>query len=317
MTLHQQNFRAPIKFVFIGKKRPYNTYMIRRYTPQDVPQLVMFFSECYPDDSHSGRDVRNRISHIRSLGGLAWVVALEDGEIAAFAWITPVPGLPHIAELEGGVAVRWRRQGYGSRLLQHILVDLKGSQFKQLSFAVERLDSPAACLLQQQKFFVEHSENVLWCENITNLPVLTQKAGAQVVTFDRKTAVAHFTQLYNNIFRSHTWYQPYTAPEVADLLMDPDEMLFLKINTEISGFAWLNMIEDHTGVIEPLGIGGNFQGLGYGRYLLTAAMHKLAQQGAQRLQIGAWANNQPALHLYHSLGFQHHKTVTYLAHDLC
>ncbi len=290
--------------------------MIRRYDPQDTAQLAAIFSECYPDDPHSVDEFRKRINYIQPLGSLVWVVE-SSAEIAAFAWITPVPGLPHIAELEGGVALRWRRQGLGSDLLRHILFDLEGFQFKQVSFAVERLDSPAACLLQQQNFFVEHSESVLWCEDVTNLPVLAPKVDAQVVTLDRKTAVAHFTQLYGTIFKSYPWYQPYTAREVADILDKSAELLFLNIDAEINGFAWLHMSEERTGIIEPFGIGEKYQGQGYGRYLLTTAMHKLTQQGAKRLQIGAWANNQPALHLYQSLGFQQHKTVTYLAYDFC
>lgn len=295
--------------------------MIRQYQPQDAAVLAHIFSDLYPDAPQSVEEFRDRVVHIKLLGGLVWVLELDEKEVAGFAWVVPVPGLPHIAEMEGGIMAQRQRQGWGTSLLQRIMIDLKHSQFKQLSYPVECLKSPAACLLQQQQFFEEHSEWVLMRNNVADLPGLPAKADAQVVTFGRATAVSHFTQLYTQIFKPYPWYQPFTEREVADLLDVPTDILFLDINNEISGFAWLHINEDHTGVdhlgvIEPFGIAEKYQGQGYGRYLLSSAMFKLVQRGAQRLQIGAWTDNQAALHLYQSLGFQHQKTITYLAYDL-
>ncbi len=78
----------------------------------------------------------------------------------------------------------------------------------------------------------------------------------------------------------------------------------------------LRLDSEGTGIVEPLGILPAYQNQGYGRCLLTAAMRVLAQRGAERIEIGAWRDNERAIDLYRSLGFRHKKTITYLAYNL-
>ena len=254
-----------------------------------------------------------RLDHIYAVGGRIW--ALDLGAAVGYAWAAPIPGLEQLAELEGGILPRWQNQGWGSRMLARILADLQGSTFQQVTCGVEQLDSPAARLLLRHHFFVEHVEWVLR-RKIEDAPPLVDKSGVKVVTFDRKTAVSEFTQLYNQIFDGYAWNQPFTLLEVDNLLDHPGDILFLAVQGGLVGLAWLHLEPDQTGVIEPFGIVKDWQGQGYGRYLLINAMSQLLKKGARRLQIGAWRDNEPAIQLYQNLGFQYHKSITYLAANL-
>ncbi len=137
-----------------------------------------------------------------------------------------------------------------------------------------------------------------------------------IATRSREQAIPLLLRLYEASFSGLPWDQPYSAAEVAALLREPEDILFLQRGDEQIGFAWLQMERDEIGVIEPLGIVRGRQGQGYGRILLQTAVRELARRGAARAQIGAWLENEAAIGLYTSLGFAHYQTTTYLAYDL-
>ena len=240
-----------------------------------------------------------------------WVVV--NGRFLAYLTLLPVPGLDGVFELEGGVHPQWQRQGIGSWLWTSIQAQLNHTPIHQLSYCVTDMNSPTAHFLQKHGFTVEHEEWELIRPFLTNLPPVTDLPNVRSATFsNRNRAIKTFCTLYDNSFATYPWYQPYTAAEVAATLATSQDILFLRRDDIPIGFAWLH-IEDGIGEIEPFGIVDAWQGHGYGRILLTAALHQLAQHGATSAQIGAWHNNAPALHLYQSLGFQHTNTLTYLA----
>ncbi|MCP4425482.1 MAG: GNAT family N-acetyltransferase, partial [Chloroflexi bacterium] len=124
----------------------------------------------------------------------------------------------------------------------------------------------------------------------------------------RTEAMRHFRALYDQSFGPAPWYQPYSADEVDATLENPADILFLFKDDASIGFAWLQKE-----AIEPIGIVPGERGRGYGRFLLLAALHKLKQRGAAQAQIGVWRENETAVSLYQSFGFQHQKTLAYLA----
>ncbi|MEZ4646414.1 MAG: GNAT family N-acetyltransferase [Chloroflexota bacterium] len=145
--------------------------------------------------------------------------------------------------------------------------------------------------MQKHGFTVEHEEWELIRPFLTNLPPITDLPNVRSATFsNRNRAIKTFCTLYDNSFATYPWYQPYTAAEVAATLATSQDILFLRRDDIPIGFAWLH-IEDGIGEIEPFGIVDAWQGHGYGRILLTAALHQLAQHGATSAQIGAWHNN--------------------------
>jgi len=262
-------------------------------------------------------------SRLRQSNGRVWIVANEQGTAVGYALTTPVPGLPGLLELDGHILPQQQRKGYGRFLLQHVLQDLAKTNAWQLSHSVTDVNTPAAHFLRACGFFVEHEEWTMVNEQLamSNEQTALDNCSLFIVHSDWATAVPTFLSLYHKAFSPHPWYQPFTPTEVQATLAHPTDLLFLQSpipnlqSPSPIGFAWLRQ-DGTASEIEPIGIVPAWQGKGYGRILLTAALQQLAQRGATAVQITTWRSNTAAIHLYQSLGFQHNHTITYLAYNL-
>ena len=288
--------------------------MIRPYVTADGPQLVTIHNSVYPDSVHTTSSFGDYVAGTRALGGFVWVIG--NPAVVGYGSVTPVPGLPGIAELAGCIAVDQQRKGLGSRLLTSMLDKCRDSNIRQVTFSVDRLESPAASFLRQHYFFAEHEE---WIMMFGEMAMVLQEncpGPVKLQTYARQTAVSLFCRLYEESFSGLAWDQPYSELEVVERLDHADELLFLMLEGQAVGFAWTKLDSEGRGVVEPLGIVPTHQNRGYGRCLLTSAMRVLVNRGAKRIEIGAWRDNEKAIELYRSLGFQRYKTITYLAFNL-
>ena len=288
--------------------------MIRSYADEDAPQLAAIHNGIYPENVYSPDGFREFVEGTLAGGGLVWVVG--DSVLSGYAVITPVPGLQGVGDLAGCIAPERQRCGLGSRLLHFMFEELQGSDFRQIAHCVTELESPGACFLQDHDFFVEHEEWLMDLDDVYRLSDVASNNQAHLKVFSRATAVSLFCRLYEESFSGLPWDQPFTSVEVSTALNDANDMLFLTLNGEAIGFAWVNLNPIGNGLIEPMGIIPAYQQKGYGRVLLLGATRELISRGAQRVEIGAWRDNQAAVQLYQSLGFRHRKTFTYLAFNL-
>ena len=289
---------------------------IRVYQAEDAAKLCQIHNQIDGDGSITAVDFHNNLLAYEH----QWV-GLVAGEVVGYTAVSTVPGLPHIRVLHGFIAPRWQRQGLGSQLLQHLLEDLRREvhlQFSlptlQLSQCIHDTNSAVYHFLRHHNFTIEHEEQHLLLQS-PNLPI-TQSPNLLISTLPRSQAISQFITLYDKSFGPHPWYQPYTAGEAAALLYAPQDLLFLYHLQEPIGFAWAKMVARAAGEVEPIGIIEKWQGRGYGRFLLQAAIHNLTTRGATRVYIGTWDSNKPALHLYRSLGFEPDHTLTYLAYEV-
>lgn len=242
--------------------------------------------------------------------GRIWVITLNDS-VVGYAAIAPVPGLPHMADLYGFIVLLYQNQGLGTQLLNHLIAQLPATPFRQLSFAVPALDAETAVFLQHRGFYLEHTELTL----TRVLPFQYPVASSPKLSFGRYSKAKSaflFSSLYDQSFAGLSWHQPYTPAEVKRRLFDPADILFLLENGNPIGFAWLHA----NGEIEPVGIVKEAQGKGNGRFLLQTALHQLSRRNCPTASLTVWQNNEPALHLYKSLGFQPVETRYYLAYNL-
>ncbi len=287
--------------------------MIRTYLAEDAPQLAAIHNRVYTKDTHDEGSFREMMADALD-DGLAWVIG--EPPLFGYAMVTPVPGLPGVGDLAGCIAPERQRQGLGSELLRFVLAALRGGDYRQIAHAVTDLDGPAASFLRAHEFFVEHEEWVMELNDLSGLPDGPDDARVRLQAYPRATAVPLFCRLYEESFSGLPWNQPFSQAEVAATLNDAGNMHFLMLNGEAVGFAWSAVHLDGKGVIEPLGILPAYQGQGYGRVLLQMVLRELASRGAKKVEIGAWRDNQAAIHLYESLGLRRRKTVTYLAFNL-
>ena len=288
--------------------------MIRSYMRADGRYLAAIHNTVFPNSRHTPLSFGEFVAGTKALGGSVWII--EDSVIAGYGSVTPVPGLSGLAELDGCIATDRQRQGLGSALLTSMLQNLKGSTISQVAYGVEKIASPTALFFEKHHFFVEHEEWILAYFAGTKMAQWGRPDKVTIKTFTRNTAVTQFCNLYQKSFSGLPWDQPYSVDEVQDTLDYAADLQFLMLDGEAIGFAWTKLDAQGRGVIEPLGIIPPYQNRGYGRYLLTSTMRLLLNKGAKRIEIGAWRSNERAVELYRSVGYQHVKTITYLAYNL-
>lgn len=134
--------------------------------------------------------------------------------------------------------------------------------------------------------------------------------------FPLPTAIPLFCRLYAACFTGLPWNQPFTEAEVAATVQNSEDLLFLLEEDVPIGFVWLRPQANNTVQLEPIGIIPEKQGQGYGRTLLHLVLAQLAARRVTAVTLGVWANNKPALHLYHSLGFRQTESMVYLAYNV-
>lgn len=281
-----------------------DTLSVRPYRPEDLDA--------------AGRIERGSyyyLEEVRARGGLALLLC-QGQQMVGYAAATPLPGLPHHYDLQLCIAQNRRRQGYGRFLWQQFVPYLRTAGVRIVSARVLKLEEPTARFLQQQSFFLEHSEWEMVRDNLADVHPVVWPAGFALQTYSAARAAHYFRDLYEKAFREDPSYQPYESDEeVVQELPQGRNMLFLTKEGRPVGVVWLRLA-GRTGRIEPIGLAPEYQGRGLGRLLLQAALYALWQRGCHRAQLGVWTSNERAIHLYQQAGFRHVSGRYYLAYEI-
>jgi ribosomal protein S18 acetylase RimI-like enzyme len=291
---------------------------IRSYRAEDAARLSQIHNQFPGNNPLTATDF-----HADALGYEHACVGVVESRVVGYAAVSTVPGLPHLRLLQGFIAPAWQRQRVGSQLLHYLIRDLKLESRKgrvettlQLSYCTNDTSSAVYHFLRFHHFFIEHEEEHLILPSPPYPLAPTLPYACRLQSLSRSQVVTQFIHLYDQCFGLHPWYQPYSAEEVAALLPQSQDLLFLYYEDKPIGFVWARMLEEGVAEIEPMGVLGPWQGRGFGRFLLQSAIHILASRGVSHIHIGTWAQNKAALHLYRSLGFQPDYTLTYLAYTI-
>ncbi|MFZ1397779.1 MAG: GNAT family N-acetyltransferase [Candidatus Promineifilaceae bacterium] len=243
------------------------------------------------------------------LDGRFWTIT-QQAQPIGYAALLPLPGLPHLFELTGGIDPPFQRQGAGS-YLWHTMRQTLGRPAlatgagPEITYTVPNLDTPTARFLRHHQFTLEHEE---WTMRLTGLPgveVNPPHRDGQLMMLGQDTAVRTLPALYERCFVGTPWFQAYTPAEVAATWEPGDQLWTLTDENKPVGFAWLRFPESGAVEIEPIGIVREKQGMGYGRFLLTSLLQLLQKRGIETVSLGVWANNATAVRLYQSVGFHY------------
>jgi ribosomal protein S18 acetylase RimI-like enzyme len=294
---------------------PSDNYEIHDYRPGEAAALFVVHAAIASAEAGQLVVWTEGLEERLETGGRAWVVA-HGGRLAGYAAADPIPGLPGVYELTGGIIPPLRRRGLGVRLLRHVQAQSAASGFHQLSCRVESLEDEVAAFLLRRGFFVEHEECLLELADLSGMPPVLASPPGDLLSYPESRAAVEFCRVYETCFDDTPWSQPYTEMEVVAALARPEDLLFLTIDGAAVGVVWHEVLPDGRGRIEPLGVARPYQGHGYGRLLLLAALHNLQRRGASTVEIGLWRENAVAMNLYKSLGFQEVGNWYYLACDL-
>lgn len=187
--------------------------------------------------------------------GRFWTLT-HHAQPIGYAALLPLPGLPHLFELTGGILPALRRQGAGSFLWQALRRNLMGTAVQHITHTVDSLKSPAACFLQHHGFALEHEE---WTMTLDKLPAATftpPTRPGQLRRMDRAAAVRTLPALYERCFAPTAWFQPYSAAEVSATWQPADSL----IGTTARGRNYVRItVENKGGLIMPLQLDLTFE----------------------------------------------------------
>ena len=299
---------------------------VRRYKPSDVKPLLevinsietdaVFSDDIFSDAISSEIQLAHQLRSNDNIGGKTWVINV-DGSVQGSASLTPVPALKGVFDLGGGIAPSMRRRGLGSFLLKQMLKEIPHGEVRQITYAVDSMNSPAALFLRANSFRIEHVEWGMVLDDLSLPDPETMPGGRRIQLHNRLTATDLFLALYDASFKGLSWYQPYqSAEEVLEEMDDDDSILILVEEGEPVGFIWMRWPDPEIAEFEPIGVIQAYQNRGLGRFLLHEGVRLAAQKGAQKIAISVWSGNKPAIHLYRELGFRYVQTITYLGRDL-
>jgi ribosomal protein S18 acetylase RimI-like enzyme len=119
-----------------------------------------------------------------------------------------------------------------------------------------------------------------------------QRAAASYAVFESDWEWKRYLRRYLNFMRS-----PVYMPELDLVVVAPDG--------QHAAFCicWPDAV-NRVGLFEPVGTQPGFQRLGLGKAIVTQGLDTLRQQGMHNAQVCAESENQAALSLYESIGFQ-------------
>jgi GNAT superfamily N-acetyltransferase len=124
----------------------FDTYDVRDYHPDDAAALFVVAAAIEPLDAGQlvawTEELEGRVEN----GARVWLLA-RGRRLAGYALVEPLPGLPGVFDLSGGVVPARRGRGLGGRLLAHVATQAPTLGARQLSARVERLDDEAAVFL--------------------------------------------------------------------------------------------------------------------------------------------------------------------------
>ncbi|MEM7114347.1 MAG: GNAT family N-acetyltransferase [Chloroflexota bacterium] len=288
--------------------------IIRGYQKQDAAMLARIRQGL--GKKGTAVSLHRYFENVKRAGGQGWVAEI-NGRLLGAIIVAPLPGLPHLLQLDGFVAVEQQRQGYATQMLAYVKRELAGSG-QTLTHGLDDVNSSAAGFLQKQGFEIGYEEwmmilDIGKAETAVLPPAPNPKVSLRALP--REQAVRQFITLYDASFSPHPWYQPFTPAEVEDELTNPQDIRFFYEQEQLLGFIWVRQ-EGNQAEFEPIGVLPAAQGKGYGRWLVQTAVYQAAQQGVEEIHLGVWRSNEAAVGLYQSLGFVQQSSRTYFVQKL-
>jgi mycothiol synthase len=142
-------------------------------------------------------------------------------------------------------------------------------------------------------------------------------ADVHVRTFEPGRDESAWLEVNNRAFAGHAeqggWTTATLARRTAEPWFDPTLFLLAFDTAGLVGFNWLKVHEARDrdpvlGEIYVVGVDPRAQGTGLGRALAVAGLAALHERGIETAMLFSAADNEPALKLYRSLGFNVHRT---------
>jgi mycothiol synthase len=242
--------------------------------------------------------------------GTACLVARADGALAGFAYgfLIGRESTPW-AMLRPAVLSRWRRRGIGSRLLETQIDAVRSAAPTCREVCIAAYEpSPEAHGFATFHGFRQARRFWLMTRTRDDLQDPVWPAGIVTRLFvPGEAAVRDWTDAYNASFARH-YHFARTSYEVAGAMaaakdFDPTSLLLAYSGERCVGFV-RDEVHAERGEVGVIGVVPEFQGRGLGRALLRWGVRRLAELGARPVTLLVDGDNENALGLYRSEGFE-------------
>ncbi len=202
------------------------------------------------------------------------------------------------AEISGMVHPDYRRQGIFTQLLASAKKECYARGLQKLVFIVEHLSSSGHCFVDALQAQYHHSEYkmVLGLSPNTELSAIPLEFRRAVAT--ECATLAHITAVSFDLNEQDIdWYTPQS-------LQAPRRHFYVALlNGAYVGKVDVTFGEDEA-FIYGFGVLPEYRRRGYGRQILLLTIQDILTHGQQQIALEVAVENERALELYHSCGFQ-------------
>lgn len=256
-------------------------------------------------------------------------ISNDDSEILG-AWVAVVPTPDAAGVLEGAVSPKHRGRGVASQAVSFVISALGKENLSQytawvhqvltgegdaIASAAEQLTSqygftPVRELHKMAVLLTDDSRTRI--ENATKNAALPE--GIAIKTFEPATDALAWLTLNAAAFASHPEQGKLTHDDLAQRMesswFDARGFFIAHAPNGLAGYHWTKVETAEEGEVYAVGISPAWQGKKLGKVLTLTGMNHLAQyrteNGAQLERIVLYVDddNQAAMHLYRSLGFE-------------
>lgn len=244
-------------------------------------------------------------------------MAFADGQPAGFACAILLPGPPHaFAVLRGAVLERFRRRGIGRALYRAVstfaLTQEVQPGIRELAFSGWEPLEPAQAMAERLGYRYDRS---LWLmERTRGTPIAEPRwpEGITVRLLDGSDdSLRDWNDGFNQSFVGTYRYVPSPIEHVREMAAKPDfrpdGILLAYRDGEIAGFCRIELFENR-GEIGTLGTTPAARGIGLGRALLRWGIAWLERENTLPVTLLVDGQNETALRLYRSEGFEVKRT---------
>ncbi len=254
--------------------------------------------------AHDGQDPLDEkaalgLKHRGLEGARLWV---EDGGFA----------LVREDDLTLAVTPDARRQGVGGRLLAL-------AEEARPAHAWSHGGHPGAARLAERAGWRRTRD--LWVmrrPTATPLPSLELPDGVQVrgyLATDESDLLATNAAAFAHHPEQGSMDAAELAQRMAEPWFDPAGLLVAVDESGMLGFHWTKQHDAATGEVYVVAVGPRAQGRGLGRVLTLAGLHHLAGLGVEEVLLYVESDNDPAVRLYASTGFNHAASDTHVQYS--
>ena len=233
-----------------------------------------------------------------------------DGRLEGFTLVVPEPALGRVI-IEGSVRPDARGRGHGRALLAAALDHGRtlGADIAHASALPEQTD---ALRLLQAAGFEEVKRQWQMRLELDDF-VLREVDTAYETAEMRPGQESIMTDLQNAAFGESWGFAPNVPEEIAYRVRmtgsAPSDVLLLRVDGEPAAYCWTRLEPTHggsaLGIIWMIGSDPAKRGLGLGRAMINESIRTLKERGAGAIELTVYADNDPAVGLYRSVGFRH------------